>query len=279
MPPRPIDWRRSASSDHLYVREREWEAAHTVWLWSDLSPSMNFQSHLCTVTKRDRALVLMLALPSCWCAAASGSALLGLLPPTASRKASSRIAEALAAHGSRRRSTPAACRPTAAWRASPARILSQRFPRSGRGTAERAAAHGRTTASSAIWSRCSTRPRRRCPTTGRAEFLGLEGNERWIADRVERLRAAYQERLAAHRAALAGARPPARLDAAGPPHRPAGDRAAAVADPAGCRAAPATIAGPALHRRDAAGGAGMTLGALAFLSPWLLAGLLALPII
>ena len=28
-----IDWRRSASSDHLYLREREWEAAHTVWLW------------------------------------------------------------------------------------------------------------------------------------------------------------------------------------------------------------------------------------------------------
>ena len=27
---RQIDWRRSASSDHLYVREREWEAAHTV---------------------------------------------------------------------------------------------------------------------------------------------------------------------------------------------------------------------------------------------------------
>ncbi len=40
-----IDWRRSASSDHLYVREREWEAAHTLWLWPDLSPSMNFQSH------------------------------------------------------------------------------------------------------------------------------------------------------------------------------------------------------------------------------------------
>src|SRR5918911_4159971 len=55
-----IDWRRSASSDHLYVREREWEAAHTVWLWPDLSPSMNFASHLATVTKRDRALVLML---------------------------------------------------------------------------------------------------------------------------------------------------------------------------------------------------------------------------
>ena len=35
-----IDWRRSASSDHLYVREREWEAAHTFWLWPDVSPSM-----------------------------------------------------------------------------------------------------------------------------------------------------------------------------------------------------------------------------------------------
>ena len=39
-----IDWRRSASSDHLYVREREWEAAHTVWLWPNLSPSMVFQT-------------------------------------------------------------------------------------------------------------------------------------------------------------------------------------------------------------------------------------------
>src|SRR5688572_18328789 len=56
-----IDWRRSASSDHLYVREREWEAAHTVWLWPDLSRSMDFRSHLAPVTKRERALVLMLA--------------------------------------------------------------------------------------------------------------------------------------------------------------------------------------------------------------------------
>ena len=51
-----IDWRRSASSDHLYVREREWEAAHTVWLWPDLSPSMNFRSHLAPIDQaRPRA--------------------------------------------------------------------------------------------------------------------------------------------------------------------------------------------------------------------------------
>ena len=30
-----IDWRRSARDDHLYVREQEWEAAHTVWIWPD----------------------------------------------------------------------------------------------------------------------------------------------------------------------------------------------------------------------------------------------------
>src|SRR5271154_5167295 len=30
-----VDWRRSARDDHLYVRELEWEAAHTVWIWPD----------------------------------------------------------------------------------------------------------------------------------------------------------------------------------------------------------------------------------------------------
>src|SRR6476659_2230458 len=32
-----VDWRRSARDDHLYVREQEWEAAHTVWIWPDRS--------------------------------------------------------------------------------------------------------------------------------------------------------------------------------------------------------------------------------------------------
>src|ERR1700716_4554332 len=39
-----VDWRRSARDDHLYVREQEWEAAHTVWIWADRSPSMVFSS-------------------------------------------------------------------------------------------------------------------------------------------------------------------------------------------------------------------------------------------
>src|SRR5512132_2715482 len=57
-----VDWRRSARDDHLYVREREWEAAHTVWIWPDRSPSMVFASALVWETKLDRALVVAFAL-------------------------------------------------------------------------------------------------------------------------------------------------------------------------------------------------------------------------
>ena len=57
-----IDWRRSARDDHTYVRDREWEAAHTVWLWADPSPSMLYKSRGATVSKESRALVLVLAL-------------------------------------------------------------------------------------------------------------------------------------------------------------------------------------------------------------------------
>src|SRR5271156_586813 len=53
-----IDWRRSARDDHLYVRELEWEAAHTVWIWPDRSLSMNFASPLVRDSKLFRALVI-----------------------------------------------------------------------------------------------------------------------------------------------------------------------------------------------------------------------------
>ena len=56
-----IDWRRSARDDRLYIREREWETAHTVAIWIDRSPSMGFISSLARQSKIDRALVLGLA--------------------------------------------------------------------------------------------------------------------------------------------------------------------------------------------------------------------------
>ena len=57
-----IDWRQSARSRHLFVREQEWEAAESVWLWPDQSASMHYRSRNSWPTKRDRTLVLTLAL-------------------------------------------------------------------------------------------------------------------------------------------------------------------------------------------------------------------------
>src|ERR1700758_4258628 len=57
-----VDWRRSARDDHLYVRELEWKAAHTVWIWADRSPSMLFASQLAADNKLHRTLVIALAL-------------------------------------------------------------------------------------------------------------------------------------------------------------------------------------------------------------------------
>ena len=39
-----VDWRRSGKSDRLFVRETEWAAAESVWLWRDGSASMRWKS-------------------------------------------------------------------------------------------------------------------------------------------------------------------------------------------------------------------------------------------
>ncbi len=57
-----IDWRRSARSSHVFIRETEWEAAESVWLWCDASPSMHYRSLAAHALKADRAALLTLAL-------------------------------------------------------------------------------------------------------------------------------------------------------------------------------------------------------------------------
>jgi uncharacterized protein (DUF58 family) len=59
-----IDWRRSALSDRVFIRENEWEAANTLWVWADTGPRMKFHSHLAQDTKNDRALLIGMALAS-----------------------------------------------------------------------------------------------------------------------------------------------------------------------------------------------------------------------
>ena len=92
-----IDWRRSARDDHTYVREREWEAAQTIWLWIDRSPSMAFVSDLGLQSKLDRALVLGLAAADLLVRGGERVGLLGLTRPLAARNVVDRFAEALIA--------------------------------------------------------------------------------------------------------------------------------------------------------------------------------------
>src|SRR5271169_3127123 len=61
-PAQRIDWRESARSDRFYVRETEWEAAESVWLWHDSSASMDYASTPRLPTKRHRANLIALAL-------------------------------------------------------------------------------------------------------------------------------------------------------------------------------------------------------------------------
>ncbi len=197
---RQIDWRRSASSDHLYVREREWEAAHTVWLWPDLSPSMNFRSHLSHTTKRDRATVLMLAAAELLVRGGERVAVLGLTHPTASRKASSRIAEAILAH----EGTPSlnASQPpkTHLARFAGAMLFSDFLDPIAvtREHIETLAADGAVGHLVQILDPAEET----LPYEGRTEFLSPSGADRWVADRAQSLRPRYKERLEAHRAEL-----------------------------------------------------------------------------
>ena len=89
-----IDWRQSAKSQHLFVREREWEAAQTVWFWRDSDPGMRFGSG--DVTKMERANLLLLALASLLVRGGERVGLLGAAYlPAASRFTLSRIGHSL----------------------------------------------------------------------------------------------------------------------------------------------------------------------------------------
>ena len=64
-----IDWRQSARSgreapEGWLVRQTEWDAAQTMYLWRDGSASMGWRSRAVPSDKRDRASLLLLSLAS-----------------------------------------------------------------------------------------------------------------------------------------------------------------------------------------------------------------------
>src|SRR5882724_8978439 len=94
-PARRVDWRRSARDGILYVREQEWEASHTVWIWPDRSPSMVFTSHLAQESKLERTLVVAFALAEVLVNGGERVGVPGLMRPTGSRNVLDKMANAV----------------------------------------------------------------------------------------------------------------------------------------------------------------------------------------
>src|ERR1700738_5007712 len=105
-----IDWRQSARSRHLFVRETEWEAAASVWLWRDASPSMQYASLRNTDTKAVRGELLTLALASLLADAGERVAVLGTgMRPTAGSRSPASPRRCTTRRATRRARRPA-CR-------------------------------------------------------------------------------------------------------------------------------------------------------------------------
>ncbi len=191
-----IDWRRSASSDRLFVREREWEAAHTAWLWIDLSPSMHFRSQLAKSSKESRAVVLALAMTELL---ARGGERVGLIGgrPYRGRNAARRVAEILMGE-SGEESFPPNARLS---RFSECLLFSDFLEPVAETSArlEEIAAQGVRGHLVEVLDPAEET----LPYSGRTEFAASEGKDRMIAGRAETLRERYQDRLKKHRKDLA----------------------------------------------------------------------------
>ncbi len=104
-----VDWRQSArGAGRLFVRQTEWEAAATAWIWSDPSASMDYASGDLADTKRRRADTLATALTMLL---ARGGERIGLAGgpqrPFHGRGAAERFLQALAARAPDNAAAPA----------------------------------------------------------------------------------------------------------------------------------------------------------------------------
>lgn len=194
-----IDWRRSAGSNHLFVREREWEAAHTVWIWIDLSPSMHFRSPLTKASKAERAVVLALALATLLSEAGERVGIPAVMEPKARRNSATVMMETLA------RSYPAfdglPSSKSRLSRHSEMVILSD-FLEPEAGLAEVFSGFAIQGVRGHLMQILDP-AEESLPYEGRVEFIDAENGARYTAERAETLRADYRQKLAAHKAAIA----------------------------------------------------------------------------
>jgi uncharacterized protein (DUF58 family) len=196
-PARRVDWRRSARDDTLYVREQEWEAAHTVWIWPDRSPSMTFISSLAQQSKLDRTLIVAFALAEVLVHAGERVGVPGLMRPTGSRNVLDKMANAIIHDTAERASLPLAFAPSSLaeivvvsdfWSpiADVRKTLSQ---------LSATGAHGHTV-------QIVDPAEETFPYSGRVEFVEPEGGGSITTGRAENWKAEYVARVASHRAAI-----------------------------------------------------------------------------
>ncbi len=199
-----IDWRESAKSQRLYVRETEWDAAQSVWLWRDASASMDYTSaeYLAGAewpTKRDRAELLLVALASLLVRGGERLTLLGSgIAPMSGRVALSRIAEAIGRERDEPESLPAfEPLPRAAQIVAIGDFLSPLD------AVNAAIARFAGAGLNGHMLQIIDPAEEDLPFDGRVRFAGIEERDEIIVSRVESIRDDYSERFRHHRDGLA----------------------------------------------------------------------------
>jgi uncharacterized protein (DUF58 family) len=192
-----VDWRRSARDDHLYVREQEWEAAHTVWIWPDRSPSMAFSSPLVRDSKLYRTLLIALALAEVLVEGGERVGMPGLMRPTGSRNVVELMAQAIVHDRNERLSLPPDFAPSPLAEIVLLSDLWTEIAQMRRTITQLSAsgAHGHVV-------QIVDPAEETFPYWGRIEFVEPEGGGRITAGRAETWKADYTARLKRHRAEI-----------------------------------------------------------------------------
>ena len=196
-PAHNVDWRRSARDDHLYVREQEWEAAHTVWIWPDRSPSMAFASKLARDSKLERTLIVSFALAELLVEGGERVGIPGLMAPTSNRNIIDKMAQAMLHDTRLRPSLPESFAPSSL---AEIVVLSDFWAP----IAETHATLAGLSSSGAHGTLVQVvdPAEETFPYSGRIEFVEPESGQMITAGRAETWAADYTERLARHRDAL-----------------------------------------------------------------------------
>jgi uncharacterized protein (DUF58 family) len=196
-PARRVDWRRSARDDQLYVREQEWEAAHTVWIWADRSPSMVFSSPLAQESKLDRTLVVGFALAEVLVQAGERVGMPGLMRPTGSRNVLDKMANAIIHDVTERASLPPSFAPSGL-----AEIVVVSDFWSPMAEVRTTLAQLSVTGAHGHLVQVVDPAEETFPYSGRVEFVEPEGGGEITVGRAEAWKTDYEARIARHRAEI-----------------------------------------------------------------------------